>query len=115
MDPSGMVLTDTDLAMLAKALGRVVVWPSLRGTPPAQAVHMATIRTTIFAGRPGGNMMTAMQEYDRSRREAGREEAFGAHFIAACALSTVKDKRRAAPATKDADAGADILRMWLTD
>ena len=113
IDPAGRVLTDSDLAMLARGLGRVVTWPSLRGEPPAQAVHVATIRGTVFGGRPGGNMLAAMTEYDRTRTAAGHPAAFGPHFIAACQIAAVKDKRRESPATKTPDVGADVLRMWL--
>lgn len=113
-DPAGLVLTDTDLALLARGLGRVVTWPVLRGTPPAQAVHVASIRTAVFGGQPGGNMLAEMAQYDRKRKAAGHPEAFGAHFLAACQIAAVKDKRREAPATKSPEAGADVLRMWLT-
>ena len=85
----------------------------LRGEHPAQAVHVATIRTRVVAGRPGGNMLGAMAEYDRTRKSAGHPEAFGAHFIAACQIAARKEKRREAPAAKTPEAGADVLRMWL--
>ncbi|QQS01594.1 MAG: hypothetical protein IPK37_03930 [Austwickia sp.] len=114
IDPRGLVLTDSDLALLARGLGRVVTWPVLRGDTPAQATHVATIRSTVFGGRPGGNMLGAMTEYDRTRKAAGQPEAFGPHFIATCQIAAVKETRRAAPASKSPDVGGDVLRMWLS-
>lgn len=111
--PNGLVLTDSDLALLARGLGHIVTWPVLRGSAPPQALHMAAIRTTVFGGRAGGNMLAAMATYDATRREHDGTEPFGAHFIAACTLAGVKEKRRERPATRDAEAGADVLRMWL--
>lgn len=113
VDPRGLVLTDSDLTLLARGLGRVVTWPPLRGEPPAQAMHVASIRTMVFAGQPGGNMLAEMAAYDRKRTAAGHPEVFGPHFIAACQIASIKDKRREAPAAKSADVGADVLRMWL--
>lgn len=113
LDPRGLALTDSDLELLARALGRVVTWPVLRGAPPAQAVHAATIRTTVFGARPGGNMLAAMADYDRTRKASGQPEAFGPHFIAACQIAAVKERRRQAPAATTADVGVDVLRMWL--
>ncbi|MBW3084985.1 hypothetical protein KEM60_01176 [Austwickia sp. TVS 96-490-7B] len=117
VDPSGQVLTDSDLAMLARALGRVVIWPSLREAAPSQARHVAAIRTRVFGGRAGGDMITAMREYDARYRSQHGVDALGAEFIAACgltsALAAAKDRRRGAPATTSVDVGGDVLRMWL--
>ncbi|WP_116112276.1 hypothetical protein [Austwickia chelonae] len=113
VDPEGLVLTDSDLALLSRVSGQVVMWPALRSTPPPQAKHMARIRTSVFGGAPGGEMIPAMQEYDRKLRAAGEPEAFGAYFIAMCQLSVTKDKRRDSRPPEKAQADADVLRLWL--
>lgn len=114
LDPRGLALSDSDLALLARGLGRMVTWPSLRGEPPLQATHVAVIRSTVFGGRPGGDMLAAMSDYDRRRAAAGHAPAFGPHFIAACRIAAVKERRREAPAARSPEIGADVLRMWLS-
>lgn len=117
VDVAGLALTDSDLALLAKAVGRVVTWPSLRDTPPPEAVHMATIRTGFFRARPGGDMIAAMREYDARRRTPEGSAPFGTRFIAACQVGRATDnqqqRRVELPVTSEPQVGVDVLRMWL--
>lgn len=117
IDPYGLVLLDSDLDLLTRALGRVVTWPPLTNRPPAQAVHLARIRTHIFGGEPGGDIMAAISSFDAQRRAQGQKEVFGADFLFNATVQSVKEKRRRQQpsASRDPEAAAAVLHMWMGD